>query len=256
MMISALNRLYRRLFCFGGYGVHSPFVFRLITEVLEEKSAYYCYERLANVRRQLSQNNGKIRVNNRELAVNKALSNYCFTEAEDKLLFRLANRFQPEMIYTVGSDLGLTPLYLTAYSKKTHCIVFEPESSVASVAQKIMDKYASARIDMGAMSPAMLCVPNNRIDFVVIGKIRPDIFDDKSNPFGKLSVDIFKNFLPYMNNDSVMIIAGIHATRENCEVWKSIGCFPEVSVTLDLYDLGIVFFNPKLHRRMYKSFVL
>ena len=38
--------LYRRLFSRKGYGVHSPFVFDLITNVLEESRGYYAYTRL------------------------------------------------------------------------------------------------------------------------------------------------------------------------------------------------------------------
>lgn len=33
----------------GGYGVHSPFAYRFITEVLRQENAYYCYSRLTDV---------------------------------------------------------------------------------------------------------------------------------------------------------------------------------------------------------------
>lgn len=255
MMIAALERLYRRLFCFGGHGVHSPFVFNLITEVIEEKRAYYCYERLKNVRMQLLQTTSKIISNNHELTIRSALDKYCFTEHENRLLFRLANRFQPRTIYLTGSNLGLTPLYLTAYSKHTHCFVFEPEPSAEAIAQKIIDTYASARIDICDTLLQDLHTPNNQIDFIVLGRTCSDTSDNKRNSVEKLSVDFFRSFLPYLNDQSVMVISGINATHENYSVWKSVCCFPEVSVSLDLYSLGIVFFNPKLYRKTYKSFV-
>ena len=35
------------------------------------------------------------------------------------------------------------------------------------------------------------------------------------------------------------------------EFWKEICSHPEVTVTIDLYSMGIVFFNKKLHKRDY-----
>lgn len=252
-MIPVVNKLCRRIFCCGGHGVHSPFVFDLITRVIEEKRSYYCYEWLNVVRLQLLQDNNKIVCNNREFTIKKVLNKSCFTERECKLLFRLANRFQPKTIYVMGSDLGLAPLYLTAYSKSTCCTVIEPEPSVATTAQKMIDRHASARIDICDISLSDL---HSNIDFIVWGKNFSSASGNENYSYIPLSVDTFNHFLSHINNESVMIISGINASQKNRNVWKLICSSPEVSVTLDLYSLGIVFFNPKLHRRTYKSFVL
>ena len=229
------------IFCHGGYGVHSPFVFNLITTVIEEKRSYYCYEILGAVRKQLLHNYDKIVYNNREYTVKDALNKFCFTEREDRLLFRLANRFQPQTIYMIGSDLGLAPLYISSWSESANCVVFEPEPSTATVTRKIVDKYSSASIDIRTS-----CNPEvadySSIDFIVLGNI--------------FSIDTFKGFLPHLNDNSVMVISGINSSRKNRDTWKMVCNAPEVTVTLDLYSLGIVFFNPKLHRKTYKSFVL
>ena len=44
---------------------------------------------------------------------------------------------------------------------------------------------------------------------------------------------------------------GIKASRKMRELWEEICACPEVTVTLDLYSLGIVLFNKKLHKRDY-----
>ena len=231
-MISLLNRLYRAIFCRGGYGVHSPFVFDLLTTVIEERSLYYCYDQLHAVRLQILQRkDGKSKC-----TIKKTLKKYGFTESEHRLLFRLANRFQPKTMYVVGSDFGLTPLYLTAFSTDTACTVIEPEPSIAALAGEYVRNYATASI---AFHDEIGKIPD-KLDFLVRGAFPPN-------------EQTIEKFFPHIHERSVMIIAGINASQENRKAWKAICAHPKVTVTVDLYRLGIVFFNPKLQRRTYKS---
>lgn len=237
-MISSVNRLYRKLFCRGGYGIHSPFVYDLITSVIEEKKRYYCYEQYNLVRLQLMQDKRKVTVRNRTMSIKKAIETCCFTEAENRLLFRLANRFQPETILLVGSNFGLTPLHLTAYSKDSTCVVVEPEPSIAAIANDYLEKYALASI---VLRNSLIDIPE-RLDFVVW-----------SYPIDSIPLE---PFLSYMNVNSVMVVYGINDSQNNKERWRQICIHPQVTVTIDFLRIGIVFFNPRYHQKTYKSIVL
>ena len=226
------------IFCHGGHGVHSPFVFDLITTVIEEKRLYYCYERLKPVRGFLCENREKVAFNNRAYAVKEFLKKFCFSEREDRLLFRLANRFQPRTIYMIGSDLGLAPLYLTSCSERTVCTVFEPEPSLAAMAEEIIKKHSPSSIDIHVTHNPEIA-EGSVFDFIVLGKT--------------FSIDKFEKFLPYMGDNSIMVISGINTSVKNSNIWKIVCAAPKVTVTIDLYSLGIVFFNPKLHRKKYKN---
>ena len=263
-MIAAINRLYRKVFCRGGHGVHSPFVFDLLTTVIEERCSYYCYDSLSPVRAQLRQNLSKIEYRECEYVVNEYLKKKCFSESEDKLLFRLANRFKPRIIYMVGSDLGLAPLYLTAYSKSACCTVIEPEADVAAVARKFAGKYSTS-VDIH--SSGKLYLQNDcSIDLFVWGKsslaasgITGD-YDSAGNgsisSCEAFSYKAFDEAVQYMNDEGLMVISCINVSRESRATWKKICAHPRVTVTLEMYSLGLVFFNPKLHRKTYKSLVM
>ena len=71
-----------------GYGVHSPFAFNLITQVIYESTPYYKYKDLA--------------VEQKKLAPQK--DNYWKYESKKvkRLLFRLVNYIQPDTIVDVG----------------------------------------------------------------------------------------------------------------------------------------------------------
>ena len=242
-MIAFFNRIYRTVFCRGGYGVHSPFVFDLLTTVIEEHQLYYCYEQLHTVRLQILQRSDKVMYGNREYRVEKLLEKYGFTEPEHRLLFRLANRFQPETVFSTGSDFGLTPLYLTAYAADSACIVIEPEPSIASFTRAYLDKYSTASVEL---RDDVGKIPD-KIDFFVWSHF-PDNY-----PF---SLQTFDRFLPQIHEGSVMIISGINASMQNRKTWKTICAHPKVTVTIDMLRLGIVFFNPKLYRKTFKSIAL
>ena len=175
------------------------------------------------------------------MPIAKAMSKYCFTEQEDRLLFRLANHFQPKTIFVAGSNFGLTPLYLSAYSASTTCTIIEPEPSIATIAQEYLPKYATAT---SVLQDSVADIPDN-LDFIVI-----------SSFFEPISMQLFESLLLHINDNTVMVVAGINASAINRKTWKSICTHPKVTVTIDLYRLGIVLFNPKLHRQTYKSIVM
>ena len=237
-------RFYRMLFCRGGFGIHSPFVFDLMTEVIEEQRLYYCYEPLQSARVQIRQRRDKVQFGNLNLTTKEMLKKYGFTELEHRLLFRLANHFQPKTILTLGSDFGLTPLYLTAYSTNAVCMVVEPESSISKVAQEYITQYTTATIDLRNDDGE---IPDE-LDFVVLGAYPGNIHTG-------FSKQTFERFLPFIHEKSVMVIKGINASPQAHKAWKAVCAHPKVTVSIDLLRLGVVFFNPDLHRRTYKSII-
>lgn len=72
-----------------GYGVHSPFAFRLITEIIAESSPYYSYADIENTPSLLGRN--KINLSTKVL----------------KLIFRLVNWMQPTSILEIGATSNL-----------------------------------------------------------------------------------------------------------------------------------------------------
>lgn len=82
-----------------GYGVHSPFAFNLITQVIYESTPYYKYKDLAAEEKQLAGQKDK-----------------CWKYESKKvkrLLFRLVNYVQPATVVDAGT-LAASALYLKA----------------------------------------------------------------------------------------------------------------------------------------------
>lgn len=96
-----------------GYGIHSPFAFTFVTDVVYERSAYYAY---APLHRRRAHAGGRLR------------------EKDDRLLLRLANAVGPATIVAVSNHLGVTEEYLRAGRPSAHFIAATPYAAAATIA--------------------------------------------------------------------------------------------------------------------------
>lgn len=83
-----------------GYGVHSPFAFCLIRNVINEQTPYYAYSDLARLRREYPR---------------------CPRHV-DQLLFRLSNYMQPATVVQVGDGARISLRYLSAGCARARCV--------------------------------------------------------------------------------------------------------------------------------------
>jgi len=102
-----------------GYGVHSPFAFDFITNVIYEKTSYYAYGEIESARGQ----DGSIK---RESSHSKRVN---------RLLFRLVNRVQPETIIDAGKQ-GIVSSYLHA-GKRTAGYISLDSKNVADLSSAL-----------------------------------------------------------------------------------------------------------------------
>ncbi|NMA74852.1 MAG: hypothetical protein GX963_11985 [Bacteroidales bacterium] len=89
-----------------GFGVHSPFAFRLITEVIYESYPYYSYSKIRDSKLESEKENNRL--------------SFKMT----KLLFRLVNEFQPTLFLEVGPE-SLLELPVTLAKEDIHYLYKE-----------------------------------------------------------------------------------------------------------------------------------
>lgn len=229
-----LKRLYRYLFCRKGYGVHSPFVFDLITNVLEERYGYYAYAELKTARLML-QDAAKMK--------NAGLS-----QRECEWLFRLANRFKPSRIVTVGSGAGLIPLCLTSYvSGGVHGMALEQDAVIADMTRTLLHERATSPVEVRCEAYE-IALPKALAEF---GDPDCIVLDGAT---GALSA-LFRCCADYIREDTLLIIRGIDASPEANETWRTACAFPSATVSIDACTWGIVFFRPGLPRKTFRHVV-
>ena len=203
-----------------GHGIHSPFVFSLVNDVIEEKRPYYSYEDLQKHTERYTQKQYKI---------NKA----------NRLSFRLANFFNVRQVLELGSGQSLDSLFLTAHSTLAHCYCFENNKT---------DRKFAAEIIEGRN--ANISFLNDFQDILTI-----DTIDCLSIDLTKLTREQ-KLFLQNNKNkyriNSYILVRNIRQTKENHKVWKSLTEIENRTAILDLFNIGIILFNPQLYKWCYQ----
>lgn len=63
------------------------------------------------------------------------------------------------------------------------------------------------------------------------------------NPDKAITLKHFESLLPTIHNDSVFVFNAIHTSKEIIELWEHIKKHPKVTVTIDTFILGFVFFR-------------
>ena len=99
-----------------GYGIHSPFAFGMVTDVIYERRSYYSYRTLSKEKKEYLKAKGWERESSKI----------------NHLLFRLVNRIQPKEIITIGRPCVST-LYLRAGKPTAQFTLMSPDSTHASL---------------------------------------------------------------------------------------------------------------------------
>ena len=230
-----------------GHGTHSPFVYDLIIHVLNDKKKYEPYQKIELLRKQLLTNNATIEVEdfgagsavipfkNRKI---KDIANSSLKKKKyAQLLFRIAKYYQSKSIVELGTSFGISTCYLASANSNTKVITFEGSHNIAKIALNNFSKAGLKNVELieGSFEktlPSIIDITQN-VDFLFID----------GNHRKKATLEYFDIFLKKANTQSIFIFDDIHWSEEMEEAWKLIQQQPSVTLTIDLFFIGLVFFS-------------
>ncbi|HBD25760.1 O-methyltransferase [Flavobacterium sp.] len=233
------------------HGVHSPFVFDLVTKCFYDNTKHPEYEVLKSYRKSLLANKNTIEVtdfgagsrvfksNTREIS--KIAQTAGITPKNAELLFRIVRYFQPKSVLEIGTSLGLATSALSLGSRNfgTNIITLEGCPNTQKQAQvQLQDKNSNFQNIEFINTEFSSYFKNLHLSPVTHHLI---YFD--GNHSKKATLDYFEALLPTISNYSVWIFDDIHWSADMEEAWEIIKNHPKVSVTIDTFQWGIVFFR-------------
>ena len=236
-----------------GHGVHSPFVFEFITRVLNDKRCFYAFDGIEKLRTQLLSNHDSIEIqdfgagsrvaktNNRKIS--DVAKGSLKPAKYSQLLFRMIDYYGPAQIIELGTSLGITTAYLASANTAAKVATFEGSATIAQIARQNHGSLGLTNISLqegnfDEQLPNWL-VNHKKVDFAFID----------GNHLYKPTVAYFEALLEVVEDHSILVFDDIHWSQEMEEAWAQISGHPRVTLSIDLFFIGIVFFRKEFAQK-------
>lgn len=227
------------------HGVHSPFVYNLITNCfytitnseLEKAFLKYKNELIINKEEIIITDFGAgshyFKSNQRK--VSEIVKNAGISTKRALLLIRLVQYFKPKNCLELGTSLGLSTYCLHLGYPSTTIETLEGCSETAQIAMNQLHKYGvNPILKVGNFDKTLpLTLQNSTFDLIYID----------GNHQKKATISYFEKCLKAVHNNSIIIFDDIHWSDEMEEAWEIIQKNPMVTVSIDTFQWGIIFFR-------------
>ncbi|HEX5552384.1 MAG TPA: class I SAM-dependent methyltransferase [Chitinophagaceae bacterium] len=235
------------------HAVHSPFVYALIEDVLRDRRKFYAFSRIEKRRKELLKDHRLIKIT--DLGAGSSLQRVTERRVWDlakyaakapkygRLLFRLVNHFQPGTILELGTSLGISTAYLASARTEAQVWTLEGCPEISDIAKDTFSGLELQNIRMipgnfdDTLAPALRQLP--RLDMAFID----------GNHRKEPTLRYFSQCLTQVHEDSVLIFDDIHWTREMESAWKQIKAHPSVTLSIDVFFMGVVFFKKSFREK-------
>lgn len=230
-----------------GHGIHSPFVYQFVTQVLNKNNTPSNVDAIENRRALLKTNKSVIDIVdlgagsrqsvNKKRAIGEIAKNALKQKKMSQLLYRMGVYFKPSHILEMGTSLGITSSYLAMSMPDSQFVTMEGSASIAQEAMTTFKQLNLKNViikegDFLANLPSYL----NSISSVGM------VYIDGNHRYIP-TMQYFNLLLEKVNEHSILIFDDIYWSAEMELAWEEIKKNDAVTLTIDLFHIGIVFFR-------------
>ncbi len=144
-----------------------------------------------------------------------------------------------EYVLELGGSLGINTGYLSK-SCQGALYSFEADPHLLRLAKVTLKDYQKVILvegDLEEMLPVTL-KKLSRVDFAFLD----------ANHTQQATLSYFYALLPKLQENSIVIIGDIYWSKGMTKAWETLRKHPRVSLSLDFFEAGVLFFNPKLNK--------
>jgi predicted O-methyltransferase YrrM len=247
----------------GGEGVHSPYLFEWVRMIMADPHAYYIWNDIENLRKEMLSDQTQIEFMDYgsggsldgELSYRRICDVAKSSLKEKKyaqMMFRLVNWLGHQLrnngrglkVVELGTSLGITTAYLAGADRRDVVYTYEGCKAIADRAKENWKALGMSNIDcrLGRIDVGVLERELDGVDLAFID----------ANHTYEATLAYFDVLASKMHEKSVMVIDDIHHSREMECAWKNICADARVTSAIDLYQMGLVFFDKHYWKRTYR----
>ena len=241
------------------YQLHSPFVFDLACAVLEDKRWYYAFGEVESMRQKMLASEVALNVTDfgighsarpKKRSVRSMARLAGSSKEQGRMLFRMANHLGPKKMLELGTSVGIGAMYLSSAVRDAQFISLEGSPEVAQVARLNLewmglDKHAS--VWEGPFEQRLLPALQTlqRLDLV--------FFDGNHRP--EPTLGYFEACLAYSHEKTAFVFDDMHGSAGMSEAWEQLKNHPRVTLTIDFFELSVVFIDPDFREKQHLKIV-
>lgn len=234
------------------YQIHSPFVFDFVTNCLEKPTNQLMFEKYIDFKNNFKKNNNSIIVSDFGAGSKIFKSNVRkikdiarvsgMTKIKAKYLLKIINCFQPKTILEIGTSLGIGTYVFSLANPNSKITTLEGCENTSKTAQIFHKQLLlnSIEYQIGEFSEIIpKALNSNHFECIY--------FD--GNHTKAATLNYFKESLKFKKNDSIFIFDDIHWSKDMEDAWNEIIKHDEITLSIDLFHIGIVFFKKELSKQ-------
>ncbi len=225
-----------------GHGVHSPFVYQFIEQVLNDKKNYAVYGTIEKRRRELLQDTSVIEVEDfgagsaiiktKQRIVKDIAASSLKNKKFAQLLYRMVAYYKPQHIIELGTSFGTTTSYLAQAQPLAQVHTFEGATAIANIAQQSIHALSNVHIHLGNIDDTLPQHLNslNHVDFAFVD----------GNHQEQATINYFLLLLKKSHDQTILVFDDIHWSDGMEKAWAYITNHKAVTLSVDLFFIGII----------------
>lgn len=238
------------------HGVHSPFVYDFITQVLQPDKHYYAYPKLEHWRNKILNDSREIEITDygagsRKFTSNKRVIGKMAETAGTplkylRLFYRMMNHYQIKNVLELGTSCGITTGYLSTAAPSAQIDSVEGCPQTHSVAREFLYRLnvKNANLICGEFDEVLHsnAMQDKTYDFIFID----------GNHREESTVRYFNILLNHAHAHTFFVFDDIHWSVEMTRAWETVKSSSRVYLTFDLYKMGIALIDPKFKKQHFQ----
>lgn len=232
------------------HAVHSPFVFDLMTKGRKTRirpenrlliKKHYKYLISQNLKIEVEDFGAGSRVfKSNERGVDRIAKIAGMHYKQQELMAKLTAYFKPKNILELGTSLGKATVAMSMGFPEAKITTVERCTNTLKEAEKGFAKFQLKNIEaVNALFADFLNEDSRSWDLVYLDGGHTKDF----------TLFTFEQLLPKIHNDSLLLLDDIYWSKEMTEAWEQIKAHPKVTVTIDSYEWGWVFFRKEQRKQ-------
>ncbi len=238
------------------YQLHSPFVFELAETVLDSHRLYYAFIDIERMRDEMLKSREILQLRDfgtgkdRPVLLKTLAGRAASSPGQGQMLFRLANWANPQTILELGTSIGIGAMYLKAGAGAAQMITLEGCPSAARTARANLELLGIKNkcTVMEGSFEKMLPVALDQL------KVLDFVFFD-GNHREEPTLEYFEQCLKFSHEKTVFVFDDVHWSSGMKAAWLKIQQHPNVTLTLDFFDLSLAFINPDFKQKQHLNIV-